>query len=176
MREAPPDIVARLVIVEVEGVEPAPVRAAEDVLAPLVAPEQVGALAKEFALALGDEGREPDPGADAAVVGALDEARKPVRKFDGVDVEPVADEGLVAVVDLEEVETLVEVLENIRKDMGDFVIVPSSVHEVLIMPLKQVDDLKGLTMIIREVNRTVISKTEWLSDDAYIFDGELHKA
>lgn len=68
------------------------------------------------------------------------------------------------------------VLENIRKDMGDFVIVPSSVHEVLIMPLKQVDDLKGLTMIIREVNRTVISKTEWLSDDAYIFDGELHKA
>lgn len=52
---------------------------------------------------------------------------------------------------------------------GDFYIIPSSVHEVLAVPVgrMEVDELEGM---VREVNSTQVAKEDKLSDTVYAFD------
>lgn len=50
---------------------------------------------------------------------------------------------------------------------GDFYILPSSVHEVLLLPLSE-DDAGKLTGIIRSANREVVSDADFLSDDLIV--------
>lgn len=62
------------------------------------------------------------------------------------------------------------------KDMfggQDFYILPSSIHECLAVPaaMANVDDL---TAMVREVNATQVSETEYLSDSVYYVDKQLH--
>ena len=52
---------------------------------------------------------------------------------------------------------------------SDIVIIPSSVHEVLIAPLDAVD-ISHINSIINEVNSTVLARSDYLSDHAYIYD------
>lgn len=62
----------------------------------------------------------------------------------------------------------------------DLVIIPSSIHELLIIPvdLAQIgsDDLDGFSVMVREVNRDHVVDDEILSDHAYLYErsiGEL---
>lgn len=53
---------------------------------------------------------------------------------------------------------------------GDFYIIPSSVHELIIVPNNIGNSLMNLNEMIREVNSTMLSKDEILSDHAYMYN------
>lgn len=63
--------------------------------------------------------------------------------------------------------------EKIESVIGEFIVIPSSVHEVLVLP----EFMSGPSIvdIIKEVNRTTVDPLEQLSDVPYklIDDGEL---
>lgn len=58
---------------------------------------------------------------------------------------------------------------------GDYVILPSSVHEVLILPMSSVSDKETLESMVREVNETQVAPNERLSDHIYRYDSESGK-
>lgn len=51
----------------------------------------------------------------------------------------------------------------------DIAIIPSSVHETLLMPVKSIESTKYVVDMIREINRTVVDPSEVLSDNLYVF-------
>lgn len=60
------------------------------------------------------------------------------------------------------------VADKINDLLGDFFVLPSSVHEIIIVPATKGDPVK-LTEIIRGANRSVVADQEILSDHLYIF-------
>lgn len=65
------------------------------------------------------------------------------------------------------------ILENIANSLNsDLYIIPSSIHEVLI--LRKTDKIKkdDLNFLVNTVNRSELSQTEILSDNVYIYDLE----
>lgn len=60
---------------------------------------------------------------------------------------------------------------------GDFIIIPSSTHEMLVMPYYKDSslDLQALKDLVREVNETQLNANERLTDNAYIYDSKLKK-
>ena len=56
---------------------------------------------------------------------------------------------------------------------GNYYLLPSSVHEFLIVPEKKGINPSELVAIVREVNRTEIEKEEFLSDDIYYFNHDI---
>ena len=52
---------------------------------------------------------------------------------------------------------------------SDFIIIPSSVHEVLLIPTQQKENLDHLDALIQEVNETEVSDEDYLSNHAYYF-------
>lgn len=65
-----------------------------------------------------------------------------------------------------------ELIEVSNKLQDDFYIIPSSVHEVIVIKRGRIDDTDNIKMIINEVNRSVISPIDYLSDSLYLFDRE----
>lgn len=68
-----------------------------------------------------------------------------------------------------------EVLSLIAEKFdSDLVIIPSSVHEILVAPLNapEFQDINYVTEMIQSVNETEVAPHEILSDHAYIFDKE----
>lgn len=64
-----------------------------------------------------------------------------------------------------------EVRTQLSEQMGgDFYIIPSSVHELIIVPNNIENSLMNLNEMIREVNSTMLSKDEILSDHAYLYN------
>lgn len=65
-------------------------------------------------------------------------------------------------------------LEKARKTKMNVVFLPSSIHEVLAIPLKNIDKKEIFTFkkMVKEVNEdeNVIDKTDILSDSIYIYD------
>ncbi len=55
---------------------------------------------------------------------------------------------------------------------GDMFILPSSVHEVIMIPSMLVDEISRLDEMICEVNETQVPVTDILSDHAYIYNFE----
>lgn len=55
--------------------------------------------------------------------------------------------------------------EKLYKILGDFIVIPSSVHEVIIVP--EAFNNPYISKIIREVNETVVASNEILSDRPY---------
>lgn len=63
------------------------------------------------------------------------------------------------------------VLENLSEKLKcDLVIIPSSIHEVLIYPFDEKMKLDELRCMIREVNESSLEKEEILSDHPYIYN------
>lgn len=63
-----------------------------------------------------------------------------------------------------------EVLERMAERMGgDFYLIPSSVHEFLLLPREQERGEEELKEMISEVNRTELSPEEVLSDHLYLY-------
>lgn len=54
----------------------------------------------------------------------------------------------------------------------NFYILPSSLHEVILVKEKMECPVKELRAMVREVNRGVVDREEWLSEKVYYFDRE----
>ncbi len=69
-----------------------------------------------------------------------------------------------------------KVMDDITEKLGqDYFILPSSVHEVLIVPKTQEADLKTLENMVQEVNATQVAPEERLSDHVYAYDAKEHE-
>lgn len=58
---------------------------------------------------------------------------------------------------------------------GDFVVIPSSIHEVIVLPFTEDLSQREIEQIIRDVNAEHVAPDERLSDHAYKYDSKLHK-
>ena len=58
---------------------------------------------------------------------------------------------------------------------GDFYVLPSSIHECLILAADQGDDAEHLQKMVAEINRTQVDPQEVLSDHVYYYSRTLHR-
>lgn len=65
-----------------------------------------------------------------------------------------------------------EIMKEIIEKYGSFYILPSSIHEVLIVPQKTDIDAESLKNIVCEVNKTQVVREERLSDHVYTYSLE----
>ena len=65
-------------------------------------------------------------------------------------------------------------MDRITAKFGDVYVIPSSVHETLIVPKDAVDDVHQLERMVREVNANEVSPEDQLSDNVYEYDSETH--
>lgn len=70
--------------------------------------------------------------------------------------------------------------DNVLHDFADelnsnLIILPSSVHEVIIVPENEIVDSERLSQMVKEVNRTQVAEEEILSDSVYIFKKDICK-
>lgn len=66
-----------------------------------------------------------------------------------------------------------KILKKIWQELGgSYYLLPSSVHEFLIVPEGELIDPEQLRKTVYEVNRTEIREEEFLSDGIYYFDGD----
>ena len=63
-------------------------------------------------------------------------------------------------------------MEKIAEKLGKFLIIPSSIHEVLIIPANTGRDTKELSDLVKRINDEVLSPRDRLSDNVYAFDIE----
>ena len=73
-----------------------------------------------------------------------------------------------------------EILKKVAEQMGcDFTILPSSIHEIIIVPDKYAElaniSKKDLCKMVQEVNDTTLKQEEKLSDNIYHFDSKEKK-
>lgn len=57
-----------------------------------------------------------------------------------------------------------------RKLRSDFVVIPSSIHETIVIPYTEELNRNTLISLVNEVNRTEVQSTEVLSDNIYLCD------
>lgn len=67
--------------------------------------------------------------------------------------------------------------EDILKDFatackGSFFLLPSSIHEVILVPADSNTSMEEFTQMVREVNETQVDEEELLSDHAYYYDSK----
>ena len=62
------------------------------------------------------------------------------------------------------------ILDSLCQRMdSDLLVLPSSIHEVLILPALSDIDCIGLKKIIRQINREELSREDFLSDELYFY-------
>lgn len=57
----------------------------------------------------------------------------------------------------------------------DFFILPSSIHEILLLPVEDSMDKEELVEMVKEVNNYVVSELDYLSDNVYFYDRKIGK-
>lgn len=62
------------------------------------------------------------------------------------------------------------VIDEIREKIGDFYIIPSSIHETLVLPKTSIKDLQELKALIRRVNSMSVEEDETLTNSVYTYD------
>lgn len=70
------------------------------------------------------------------------------------------------------------VLERLGAQLGDYFILPSSVHEVLVLPESEMlpgMEVKDLNAMVREINQTQVRPKEQLTDTAYHYQAKTKK-
>lgn len=66
-----------------------------------------------------------------------------------------------------------DMMEQIAEKLeGSFFVLPSSTHEVLLVPAAEVDDSRFLDAMVEEVNESMVDPSERLTDHAYHYDAE----
>lgn len=67
-----------------------------------------------------------------------------------------------------------DVLKGIAEKMRckTFFIIPSSIHETIIVPMFSEDDFEALSKMVKEVNATQLAPEEILSDHVYLYKSE----
>lgn len=68
-----------------------------------------------------------------------------------------------------------EIRQAIAKQVGDFYVLPSSLHETLIVPKSIGMKRKDLEQMVQEVNQTQVAPEERLSDHVYEYDAKTHE-
>lgn len=64
-----------------------------------------------------------------------------------------------------------DILKDFANKKGaDMYILPSSIHEVIMIPADRIDDPKKLSSMVHEANTTVVSTGDVLSDSVYYYD------
>lgn len=63
-----------------------------------------------------------------------------------------------------------ETLNNVHDMIGDFVVLPSSIHEVICVP-KEGTESDGLKEMVREINETQVTPEERLSNEIFLYNG-----
>ncbi len=67
-------------------------------------------------------------------------------------------------------------MERIAKDQhSGFYVLPSSIHEVILLPRPEPDTSEALSRMVQEINATHLSSEEVLSDHVYYYDFEQKK-
>ena len=56
-----------------------------------------------------------------------------------------------------------------------FYLLPSSIHEVIMVPVSAVSDERELVSMVRDINRTQVRSTEILSDNIYLYSPDSGK-
>lgn len=68
-------------------------------------------------------------------------------------------------------------LKALHQQIGDYTIIPSSIHEIIVIPEELAGGIPFLSDMIRDVNATEVADSDVLSDNAYKYDNKgLHKA
>ncbi|MDO5539272.1 MAG: DUF5688 family protein [Eubacteriales bacterium] len=68
------------------------------------------------------------------------------------------------------------ILEKIGEKLEtDFWILPSSIHECIIVPVKISMTKQGLEEMVREINRSEVDEEEFLSDRVYLYQRDVHR-
>lgn len=57
-----------------------------------------------------------------------------------------------------------------KKHGGDFYILPSSIHEVILIPVDKISDPTRLYDMVSDANATVVAENEILSNSVYLYD------
>ncbi len=55
---------------------------------------------------------------------------------------------------------------------SDIVVLPSSIHETILIPAGDKSIMEKLTAVVKEINRDVVLKEDWLSDFIYLYEKE----
>lgn len=55
---------------------------------------------------------------------------------------------------------------------GKFIILPCSIHEVIVMPLDSAPPITDSQKMVEQINRSAVKEEEILSDSVYLYDGE----
>lgn len=63
-----------------------------------------------------------------------------------------------------------DIICDFAKEHGSFYILPSSIHEVILLPREQDEEREELSEMVMEINRYVVTDTEYLSDNVYFYD------
>ena len=56
-----------------------------------------------------------------------------------------------------------------EKQNRDVIILPSSIHEVILIPMKEGDDINELKVMVHSVNTEMLEPEDFLSDNVYIY-------
>lgn len=65
-----------------------------------------------------------------------------------------------------------DIISDFAKEHGSFYILPSSIHEVILFPREQDEAREELSEMVMEINRYVVTDTEYLSDSVYFYDSD----
>ena len=70
----------------------------------------------------------------------------------------------------------IETLHNISEEFGsNLIILPSSIHEVIIIPYKDDISLQFCKEMVTEINNTEVDREDILSNSVYIYDRSLER-
>ena len=64
-----------------------------------------------------------------------------------------------------------DILNDVHDKLGDFFIIPSSVHEVLLLPVNDGGEAEAMADMIKAVNTEHVAPNEVLGNHAYRYDG-----
>lgn len=62
------------------------------------------------------------------------------------------------------------VMQNLGREFGDFYVLPSSIHEFLLIPCVVVDDAQGVQKIVNDINITQVGEQDLLSNSVYKYN------
>ena len=68
-----------------------------------------------------------------------------------------------------------KLLKKIGEKYGDFVLIPSSIHEVLIVTNTSREEMPTYNGMVKDVNRTAVASNEVLADRAYYYDSTVNE-
>lgn len=60
--------------------------------------------------------------------------------------------------------------ENIGNGTHKFFVLPSSIHEMIVIPYEEMYELEEMSLLVKDVNHSLVSPAERLTDRAYIME------